>query len=106
MNTMGASALLDFRMDVALGDEHLTEDEVEELLHGDDGLILLKGQWVEVDKAKLLEALAHWKAIEETVKDGEIDFIEGMRLLAGASKDLTSEVEADEEQAWVHVSAG
>lgn len=104
--TMGANSLLDFRMEVALGDEHLSAEEVDELLRGDDGLVMLKGQWVEVDKARLNEALAHWKAIEETVRDGEIGFIEGMRLLAGASKDLTSEVEADDEHAWVHVSAG
>jgi superfamily II DNA or RNA helicase len=106
MNTMGASALLDFRMEVALGDERLSEEELTELLRGDDGLVLLKGQWVELDKAKLMEALAHWQAIEETVLDGEIDFIEGMRLLAGASRDLSSEVEADEDQGWVHVTAG
>ncbi len=106
MTAMGASALLDFKMDIALGDEHLTDDEVNDLLLGDDGLVLLKGQWIEVDKAKLNEALAHWRAIEETVKDGEIDFIEGMRLLAGASKDLTAEVEADDDHDWVHITAG
>jgi len=106
MTTVGANAMLDFRMDVALGDDILDPDEVKALLHGEDGLVLLKGQWVEVDRARLIEALAHWQAIEETVKDGEIGFIEGMRLLAGASKDLDSEVETDDEQDWVHVSAG
>ncbi|MBN1488637.1 MAG: DEAD/DEAH box helicase [Phycisphaerae bacterium] len=105
-STLGTDALLDFDVKMALGDETVSPRELAELLAGEDGLVLVKGRWVEVDREKLREALDHWRAIEKQAKSGEISFIEGMRLLAGASADLQHEVQVEEERAWVHVSAG
>jgi len=51
--TLGTGAVLDFNMKLALGDESVSPEELAELLAGEDGLALLKGQWVEVDRAKL-----------------------------------------------------
>ncbi|MFQ5463960.1 MAG: DEAD/DEAH box helicase [Phycisphaerae bacterium] len=104
--TLGTDAMLDFNMKLALGDESLSPEELAELLAGDDGLVLLKGQWIEVDRVKLREALEHWRTLEDRAANGEISFVEGMRLLAGASADLSHEDQADEERPWVHVSAG
>ena len=53
----------------------------------EDGLVLLRGQWVEVDREQLAEALDHWKQVEASAGDG-LSFVEGMRLLAGAPQDL------------------
>jgi non-specific serine/threonine protein kinase len=105
-STIGAAAMLDFNVELALGDEALSPEELVELLAGEDGLVLLKGQWVEVDREKLREALEHWQALKRHAADGEISFIEGMRLLAGASVDLKQEERAEQERQWVHVSAG
>jgi non-specific serine/threonine protein kinase len=105
-STLGAGAVLDFDMKLALGDEELSPDELAELLAGDDGLMLLRGQWVEVDREKLREALDHWQALRDQTVNGEISFVEGMRLLAGASPDLKHEDRVEEERPWVHVSAG
>jgi len=105
-STLGADAVLDFNMKLALGDETLSREELAELLAGEDGLVLLKGQWVEVDREKLREALEHWQALENQATSGEISFVEGMRLLAGASADLRHESQTEEERPWVHVSAG
>ena len=102
----GVDAMLDFDVQMALGDEALSAQELEALLAGEDPLVLLKGQWVEVDRDKLREAIAHWEALRQQAKDGQISFIEGMRLLAGASVDLQHEEQADEERPWVHVAAG
>ena len=104
--TLGAEAVLDFDMRLALGDEALSPDELSELLAGEDGLVLLRGQWVEVDREKLQAALDHWDTVQQRARDGEISFVEGMRLLAGASADLGHDAHADEEREWVHVSAG
>ncbi len=104
--TLGATAMLDFNMKLALGDESLSPEELAELLAGEDGLVLLKGQWIEVDRAKLREALEHWRSLEDRTANGEISFIEGMRLLAGASVDLKHEDGTDEQRPWVHISAG
>ena len=103
---LGADALLDFNVCFALGDQRLTEDEMKSLLAGDEGLVWFKGQWVEVDREKLQEALEHWKMLSRHTKDGEISFIEGMRLLAGASSDLKQEAQVELDRSWVNVSAG
>ena len=85
--------MLDFRLKLALGDEELTEAEWQALMAADEGLVLLKGQWVEVDRTQLAEALDHWKALEQYAHDG-LSFVEGMRLLAGTPMDLTDECTA------------
>jgi SNF2 family DNA or RNA helicase len=102
----GVDAMLDFDVQMALGDEPLSEEELEALLASEEPLVLLKGQWVEVDRDKLREAIAHWEALRKQARDGQISFIEGMRLLAGASADLQHEEQAEAERPWVHVAAG
>ena len=104
--TLGVDVMLDFDVNVALGDAALSPKDLAALLIGDDGLVLFKGQWIEVDRGRLQEAIAHWEALGKDVKHGEISFIEGMRLLAGASKDLKHEEDLEKERAWVHVTAG
>lgn len=103
---LGAAAMLDFDVRMALGDESLTAEELAALLNGEDGLVLLKGQWVEVDREKLKEAIDHWEALRTQARNNEISFIEGMRLLAGASADLKHEDQVEADQPWVHVAAG
>jgi superfamily II DNA or RNA helicase len=80
---LGRDALLDFAIDVTLGDEHLTAAELREILTGKSGLRLVKGRWVEIDRVKLDAVLAHWKIAEKEAQDG-VSFLEGMRLIAGA----------------------
>ena len=36
----------------------------------DDQLLLLKGQWVEMDREKLTAALDLWKEVEKASRDG------------------------------------
>lgn len=101
---LNAQSLLDFQVDVAVGDMHLNQEEIDEIMAQKEGIVFLKGRWVEVDQTRLSQALKHWKQVEAEAKKGRIGFIEGMRLLAGTSKDLQGEAEA--EQQWVHVAAG
>ncbi len=103
---LGAGAMLDFNVNVALGDARLSPEELESLLGGEDGLVLLKGQWVEVDRDRLRQAIEHWDMLQRQAEDGAISLVEGMRLLAGASADLGHEEQADEERHWVHVAPG
>jgi non-specific serine/threonine protein kinase len=102
----GADTMLDFNVELALGDQKLTEREWRELLAAEDGLVRLKGQWVEVDREQIAEALDHWKRVEAEAGDG-ISFVEGMRLLAGATADLGVESgSGDGTRSWSQVSAG
>jgi non-specific serine/threonine protein kinase len=103
--SLTAQSILDFNVDVAIGDVQLSQEEIDTLLAQKEGLVLLKGRWVEVDQTRLGQALKHWKQVEAEAKKGRIGFIEGMRLLAGASKDL-QEDESEQERQWVQVGAG
>ncbi len=103
---LGADALLDFKLGVALGDETLSERELQALLAAQEGLAFIKGRWVEVDREKLAEALAHWKKVAAVAAEDGLSFAEGMRLLAGAPADLgRSDVPADNRQ-WSFVQPG
>ena len=77
-----AEALLDFTVEAAVGGERVGRGELRRLLDGSDGLVLFKGNWVEVDRARLAEALEHWESVEREAGEGGITFAEGMRLLA------------------------
>ena len=103
---LGADALLDFNVEIALGDVALSDQELATLMQGEGGLVLFKGQWIEVDRGKLEEAIAHFARLQSEAVDGQVSFVQGMRLLAGASDDLEHEEQAEDEQPWVHVQAG
>jgi len=104
----GTDALLDFDAHVALGADRLSEAELRALLEEVDhaGLVFLRGQWVEVDRDKLEQALDHWREVQRRTRDGQVTFIEGMRMLAGAPADLREETDAETDRTWVHVEAG
>jgi superfamily II DNA or RNA helicase len=104
---LGLDAMMDFNVSVSLGGEPLSEAEWQQLLAAGDGLVRLKGQWVEVDRTKLDAVLAHWKKVQKSAAGGEISFLQGMRLLAGAtlegdSKDAPSATVAE----WSGIAAG
>lgn len=102
----GVDGMLDFKVHLALGDQELSEAEWRELMASDEGLVLLRGQWVEVDRDKLTQALDHWKQVEKQAADG-LSFIDGMRLLAGAPRNLGEEPPQDAtDHEWSFVDAG
>ena len=81
---LGLESLMDFSVEVALEGESLTVAECRELMAAKEGLVFLKGKWVEIDRDRLNEVLAHWQRIEKG-HDG-VSFLEGMRLLAGIGR--------------------
>jgi non-specific serine/threonine protein kinase len=97
--------MLDFKLQLALGDQELSEAEWRALMSGDDGLVMLRGQWVEVDRQKLQEALEHWRHVERRAREG-LSFLEGMRLLAGLPADLADEAADPDDREWSFVRAG
>jgi len=101
---LGLDALLDFHLRVEIEGRKLTKKEIETLLRGGDGLVLFRGEWIEVDREKLQQALEHWRAIEAA--GGTLSLVEGMRLLAGAPADLRSAEEMEELREWAYVQPG
>ena len=106
-SAVSAESLLDYSVGVCLDGAALTDEEIQSLLSADDGLVRLKGQWVEVDREKLSAALEHWKQVEAGVKGGGLTFFEGMRLLSGTDMGGDAEeVAADSVREWSRVAAG
>ncbi|HUS67804.1 MAG TPA: DEAD/DEAH box helicase [Kofleriaceae bacterium] len=81
---LGAAALLDFSVEVTLDGEPLTAEELKALMASQDGLAMVRGRWVEIDRERLRHVLDHWKKVERAAGDDGLSFLEGMRLLAGA----------------------
>jgi len=102
---MGLKAILDFSVELTLNGETLSAAEWEQVLSNTDGLALIKGHWVEVDRDQLQEALDHWRRVQRSVGDG-VSFLEGMRLLAGATLDGDKTVLTSATADWSQIIAG
>ena len=105
-SAVGMDALLDFSVAVALGDEKLTAAEVRQLLASSDGLVRLRGQWVELDRERLREVLDHWERVRDQAAEGGLSFLEGMRLLAGAARTKDDAAALAAGEGWSRVEAG
>ena len=103
-SALGLDAMLDFHMEVSLDGEPLSDTEIRALLAGTDTLILLRGQWVEVDRARLQAAMARFEAAEAMAAKGGLTFSEAMRLLSGAAIDGKNEADAVAD--WSAIAAG
>ncbi len=102
---LGKDALLDFRMGVTLDGETLTSAEIKALLAGSNGLALIRGQWVHVDRERLERTMKQFQEAERIAKDGGLNFAEAMRLLSGA--DIAGESAAERPDAdWSGITAG
>ena len=82
---IGGDALLDFHMEVTLDGERLTAAEISKLLAASNGLHLLRGRWVEVDRDRLARMLDEFRAVESAAAGSGLSFGEAMRMLAGAN---------------------
>ncbi len=102
---LGTDALLDFQMEVTLDGERLTTAEIRELLAKSDGLSLVRGRWVELDRERLSRMLDHFQKIEQAAARNGLSFGEAMRMFAGADvapDGATASADAD----WAQVVAG
>jgi len=103
-SALGQAALLDFRVELALGDERLTTAEIRSLLAGSEGLRFLRGRWVEVDRRKLSQLLERFQRVEKVAAAGGVPFAEAMRLMAGVAVSEEGMEAPDPE--WSAVVAG
>jgi superfamily II DNA or RNA helicase len=103
-SAVGLDSVLDFRMTVMLDGEPLTDDEVTALLAGTEDLVLLRGQWVEIDRARFEKTMARFREAEALAEQNGLSFAEAMRMLAGAA--VTGDDPAATDTAWSQVTAG
>ena len=103
-SAVGLEGLLDFRINVTLDGETLSEREIATLLAGTESLVLLRGQWVEVDRERLERAMRQFHEAEQLAARDGLTFAEAMRMLSGATvaDGATDAAVAD----WSSVTAG
>jgi superfamily II DNA or RNA helicase len=104
-SVLGKDALLDFQVELALGEERLTAAEIHALLKGSDGLQFLRGRWVEVDRDKLKQLLDRFRKLEAAAAEGGLPFSDAMRLVAGIAVDEEESGDPSDPD-WSTVSAG
>ncbi len=103
---VGLDSLLSFQVEVTLDGETLSKEELESL-RTVQGLVMVKGKWVEADAEKIQEVLTHWKEAQKLHFAEGVSFQQALRLLSGTgietgeAKLLTSET-----QAWSGIQPG
>ena len=104
-STLGMDALLDFDVRLTLGGKRLSKRESEELLASTDGLVLIKGKWVEIDRDKLSHVLEQWRDLQKQAAGG-LSFSEAVRMLSGADIHGDDDGTEDPRPEWSEVVAG
>ena len=103
-SALGLEGVLDFRMAVTLDGETLNAKEIAALLSGTDLLVLLRGQWVEIDRERLERSIRQFREAEQLAEREGLSFAAAMRMLAGAAVDDTvSDIAVAD---WSRVTAG
>ncbi|MBI5488121.1 MAG: DEAD/DEAH box helicase [Deltaproteobacteria bacterium] len=106
-SSLGVDGLLDFSVALTLDGEPLSREEWERIAAATDGLALIKGKWVELDRQKLDAVLQHWKSVQRHAGRDGVSFVEALRLLAGAAITPGEEPGGPEAPAeWSKVIAG
>jgi len=106
-STLGMDALLDLDVKLTLDGKNLSPKEIENLLAAGEGLVLIKGKWVEVDREKIVEVLDQWRDVQKQARADGVSFGEAMRMLAGAQLDGSdADGAVDAQPEWSEVIAG
>jgi non-specific serine/threonine protein kinase len=104
---LGADTLLNFDAGLWLGGEAISEEELRQLLTEAEGLVFLKGKWVEVNHKRLQEALAAYEKARQTLGNEQLTIADAMRLQLNGSQvfDIASDASVELEVThgeWFH----
>lgn len=102
---VGQEALLDFRMEVTLDGEALTPAEIRALLAKTNGLALVRGRWIELDREQLKKAIDRFREVEQAARETGLTFADAMRLVAGADLHGAGAPEGEAAE-WTQIAAG
>lgn len=95
--SVNVNSLLRFYPRVVLGDYNLTDDELQELLAGDEeGLVRFRGEWVRLDREKLQHLMESWRQAARMAAGG-IPLLAGLRYLLGKRSEALPQLPAQEE---------
>ncbi len=80
--SLNIHSLLHFIPRVAVGGYALSDEELNELMRGDDGLVRFRGEWVRLDQEHLATLLNSWRQAARMAAGG-IPLMVGLRYLLG-----------------------
>ena len=93
---LNAAALCDFEVAATLDGEPLTEEELRLIANSRDGLVRIRGEWVEADPEKIGALLARWKDAKRLMRDG-LTLPQALRLLAGGDTSGLAPADGDDD---------
>lgn len=93
---LNLKTLVDFKAEIFLGGESMKADELKRLLTEAEGLVLIKGKWVEVNHKRLKETLQAYEEAQKLMDQTDLSMIEAMRFQLTAQKVLNLSEEACE----------
>ena len=83
---LSADTLVKFSVGAAVGEQMLTPEELEKILHSGGGLIRIKGQWIEADTQRVAALLKQWQDARDLAAFGQISLLHSLKILSGASR--------------------
>jgi non-specific serine/threonine protein kinase len=92
-------------MEITLEGETLTPAEIRELLSNTEGLALIRGRWIELDRARLQQTIDRFNEVERAASEHGLTFADAVRLVAGADTEGPME-DAGGGPQWAEVVAG
>ena len=101
--SLNARALCDFSVDVTINGEPLSEDDLAILANAHDGLVRIRGEWVEADQEKIQELLAKWEDAKRLMRDG-LTMAQALRMLAGGDADSLAHAGGDDDTCEVRAT--
>jgi SNF2 family DNA or RNA helicase len=84
--------LINYHYELAIGDEAITPQEWQKLVDAKAPLVQFRGQWMELDIAKMQQMLQFWQKNQEA--QPELTLLELMQKVAGANEEF--EVDTDD----------
>ncbi|AWI07754.1 ATP-dependent helicase [Clostridium drakei] len=85
---VGMDALLSFEPEIFFGEEKISKEELKKLLLESEGLALIKGKWVEIDRNKLKEVMDAYEKANRLSKNDGLTIAEAMRMELNAGEKL------------------
>ncbi|MFK7873256.1 MAG: DEAD/DEAH box helicase [Oligoflexales bacterium] len=103
---LGTSALLQFKVNIAVDGQTLSEQDLDDLLAYEENLVRFKGQWIQLDRKKVGSLLEKWKKAAGLRREG-VSFADAMKMLSGVRPDFTEECEEEglEKSEWLRFDA-
>lgn len=87
--------LVEYQYELAIGGETVSEQEWNQLVNAKTPLVKFRGQWLELDQAKMQQMLEFWKTHQ--AENPELSLLDFIKLTAEGEEDL--EVECDRQDA-------